>query len=151
MKQSEIDCAVASIRARLAQAAVVLGNDQPIEVADFGLGRWNEEGLGLVVRVNEPEYCSKYLTLEPNQVCPMHFHLNKKETFFSLTGEVWINVAGREFVLRPGESTTILPGQSHTFGSHLGAVVEEVSSHDENEDSYFANPHIIRAPVIVSN
>ena len=148
MKRSEVEAAQARVRQRLQDAGLVLDPNTETEVADFGLGHWEREGLGIVVRVNEPEYCSKYLTLEPGQECPLHYHKLKKETFFVLAGEVKLWVDGQTIMLIPGESFTIKPGALHSFDSLGGAVIEEVSTHDENSDSYFKNPAVVRDPVI---
>ena len=148
MKRSEISAAQARVRRLLENSGLVLGPALPVEVVDFGLGRWEKEGLGLVVRVNEPEYCSKYLTLEPGQKCPLHFHKFKKEIFFVLVGTVALEVDGHETTLTPGRQHTLEPGTRHTFSSSTGAVIEEVSTHDENSDSYFADAAIVRDPVI---
>ena len=55
---------------------------------------------------------------------------------------------GREVLLAPGDSFTLPPGTVHEFWSDVEAVVEEVSTHDENSDSYFADPAVIRDPQI---
>ena len=147
MKRSEVIAAQARVRRRLEAAGVVLEPDTVIEIADFGLGHWEREGLGLVVRVNEPEYCSKYLTLEPGQECPLHHHKLKKETFFALCGDVRLDLEGQGLTLVPGQHLTIRPGVKHRFSSQNGVVIEEVSTHDENSDSYFANELIERGPL----
>ncbi|MDQ2800246.1 MAG: D-lyxose/D-mannose family sugar isomerase [Armatimonadota bacterium] len=148
MKRSEVQAAVTEARARLSAAGIILDPTLDVEIADFGLGRYAAEGLGLVVRVNEPEYCSKYLTLMSGQECPLHYHKMKKETFFVLQGEARLWADGQIIMLAPGESFTIPPGVQHTFSSMGGAVIEEVSTHDENSDSYFFNSAIVRDTVI---
>ena len=55
-----------------------LDPETPIEIADFGLGRWEHAGLGIVIRVNEPEYCSKHLTLFPGQLNTLKPGVNRK-------------------------------------------------------------------------
>jgi len=148
MKRSEVIAAQAVVRERLEGAGIALSPDEAIEIADFGLGRFAQEGLGIVERVNEPEYCSKWLVLLPRQECPMHYHKVKKETFFALQGTVSLWADGTEIVLTPGRQFTLLPGVRHRFGSVEGAVVEEVSTHDENSDSYFDDPAIVRDPIV---
>jgi D-lyxose ketol-isomerase len=148
MKQSEVLREQEIVRGMLTQAGIVVGAKQAVEIADFGLGRYRQEGLGLVVRVNEPEYCSKWLTLLPGQTCPWHHHRLKKETFFVHTGDVTLRAGDETVELKPGDSYTIPPGVDHEFTSVAGAVIEEVSTHDENADSYFRNPEIVRDPII---
>lgn len=99
MKRNEVAAAQMCVRHRLEAAGIILDRNMPIQVADFGLGRWGREGLGIVVCVNEAEYCSKYLTLEPGQECPLHFHKVKKETFFVLAGRVDLELDGLALTL----------------------------------------------------
>lgn len=148
MTRSQVEAAQEEIAAQLRDAGLVPDPSLPIEVADFGLGRYEQEGLGLVVRVNEPEYCSKWLTLRPGQHCPRHYHKLKTETFFVLRGVVYLKADERMVRLLPGQSFTLRPGVRHAFESVDGAVIEEVSTHDENSDSYFDDPAIVRDPVI---
>lgn len=144
MTLNEVAAAQELVRRRFGESGAVLGSDAEIEIADFGLDHWITEGLGLVVRVNETEYCSKFMTLEPGQECPLHYHKLKKETFFVLAGDVALWLDGQTVALAPGQSHTINPGVLHSFKSLGGAVIEEVSTHDENSDSYFQNPKIVR-------
>jgi len=148
MKRSEVVAAQARTRRQLEDAGLVLHLALEIEIADFGLDQFALEGLGIVIRVNEPEYCSKWLTLLPGQECPTHYHKIKKETFFVLRGEVELIADGEAVALEAGARYTIRPGVRHSFGSPGGAVIEEVSTHDENSDSYFDNPSIVRDPVV---
>ncbi len=148
MKRSEVVAAQAQTRRQLEEAGLTVADGMEIEIADFGLDQFALEGLGIVVRVNEPEYCSKWLTLWPGQECPTHYHKLKKETFFVLRGEVELVADGEAVALKTGERYTLRPGVRHSFGSPGGAVIEEVSTHDENSDSYFDNPNIVRDPIV---
>lgn len=55
---------------------------------------------------------------------------------------------GKAITLKTGERYTLRPGVRHSFGSPAGAVIEEVSTHDENSDSYFDDQNIVRDPVV---
>jgi len=149
MKRSEVRFRQQEIEQILRDADIDPGiPTSQIEVADFGLEHFEAEGLGIVLRVNEPEYCSKWLTLLPGQWCPWHHHKVKKETFLVFKGEVELLCEAQTITLCPGDHYTIPVGADHTFGSKLGAIVEEVSTHDENSDSYFRNTAVIRDPVV---
>jgi N-acetylneuraminate synthase len=148
MKRSEVAIHQGRIRSMLEKAGIPVTDPRAIEVADFGLGRFEREGLGLILRVNEPEYCSKWLTLYPGQSCPWHYHKLKKETFFIHQGEGTLNVDRETIRMKPGDRYTIAPPREHEFSSSTGAVIEEVSTHDENFDSYFRDPNILRDPKV---
>jgi D-lyxose ketol-isomerase len=136
----------------LAAAGVVLGERDDIELADFGLGRFEEIGLALVVYENNDRYCAKELVLLPDQLCPEHRHPpvgddpGKQETFRCRTGVVTLWVDGHgELTLRPGDQFTIPPDTLHWFrAGGEGAVVSEFSSRSRDESDVFTDPQIVR-------
>jgi D-lyxose ketol-isomerase len=140
--------------AMLAEAGVVLtpAERESIEVADFGLGRFDEVGLALVVYVNTERVCAKELVLLPGQVCPEHRHPpvggepGKEETFRCRSGAVHLHVEGHpEVTLRPGEQFTIEPDTLHWFqAGPEGAVVSEFSTRSRDESDVFTDPRIVR-------
>ena len=143
-----------------------------LELADFGLGTFAAEGLGLVVYENNSRYCAKELIMLPGQSCPQHRHPpvgsdpGKMETFRCRWGKVFLYVDGaasgqaacrapagkgkhytvwREIVLGPGEQFTIPPNTWHWFQAGAqGAVVSEFSSTSRDEADVFADPAIVR-------
>lgn len=142
----------------LAAAGIVLaaGEQERIEVADFGLSRLREVGLQLLVYVNTDRYCAKELVLLPGQTCPEHRHPpfggspGKEETFRCRRGGVtlWIEGAG-EVELAPGDQRTIPPDTLHWFrAGPEGAVVTEFSSASRDELDVFTDPAVQRATVV---
>lgn len=144
MKRNTILQYQQAARKILTAAGIPLPDSAEIEIADFGKNRFEELGLALVVRVNEAEYCSKWLVLLPGQQCPAHYHILKKETFFVHTGQCFLRADDRQLLLKPGDSYTLEPRVVHEFWSDVETIVEEVSTHDENLDSYFIDPTLIR-------
>ena len=139
--------------AMLAGAGIVLtpAERDAIEVADFGLGRLEEVGLQVVVYVNTERVCAKELVLFPRQLCPEHRHPpvdadpGKEETFRVRGGEVLLNVAGEEIVLRAGEQHLIPPDTLHWFrAGDEGAIVSEFSTRSRDEADVFSDPQIVR-------
>lgn len=158
------------------KAGIILTGEEEraMEVADFGLGRPETEGLELVVYVNTDRYCAKELALLPRQTCPEHRHPpvaeepGKMETFRCRFGKVWLYVAGErtpdiqaripegseahytvfhEVELNPGEQYTIPPDTLHWFqAGDEGAVVSEFSSTSRDEHDVFTAPRIRRVP-----
>ena len=138
----------------LADAGIVLtpAEREGIEVADFGLGRLEQEGLQLVVYVNTERVCAKELVLFPGQACPEHRHPpvagspGKEETFRCRTGTVHLRVDGHgEVVLRPGDQFTIPPDTLHSFrAGDEGAIVSEFSTRSRDESDVFTDPRVRR-------
>ncbi|MCC7388327.1 MAG: D-lyxose/D-mannose family sugar isomerase [Phycisphaerales bacterium] len=158
----------------LHRAGIVLTDAElaSIEVADMGLGRFETEGIGVVVYINNDRYCAKELVMLPGQTCPEHRHPpvgadpGKQETFRVRTGLVYLHVEGeptpapraappadraafytaaREIVLRPGEQFTIPPDTLHWFqAGPEGAIVSEFSSTSRDGLDNFTDPAVRR-------
>ncbi len=181
LRRSEVRKAQARAAEMLAAAGIVLTDEERagIEVAGFGLGNLEEQGLELITYVNTDRYCAKDLVLFPGQTCPEHLHPDvdglpgKMETFRCRSGKVFLYVEGEttpriqanvpaasephytvfhEIVLHPGEQYTIAPGTKHWFqGGPEGAVVSEFSSTSRDELDIFTDPAIVRMPVTVED
>lgn len=179
IKRSEVKQAQERAAALFAQAGIILSSqeNEQIEVAEFGLGNLEREGLEIVTYINNERYCAKELGLFPRQTCPQHMHPpvgddpGKMETFRCRFGKVYLYVEGaptksiqallpagseehytvfHEIILKPGEQYTIPPGTYHWFqAGDEGAVVSEFSSTSRDEHDIFTDPRIGRIPVIV--
>ena len=174
MKRSEITEAQNRTLEMLKAANIAVTQDEAanLEVADFGLGRLECEGLEIVVYENNERYCAKELVLFPHQTCPEHKHppvqgrQGKQETFRVRRGEVYLYVPGdpvtspkaeapseyytvfREIVLKPGEQYTLAPETLHWFqAGNEGAIVSEFSSPSVDEADIFTDPNVRRVPV----
>ncbi|AIS03265.1 cupin domain-containing protein [Lactococcus lactis] len=76
-----------------------------IDYADFGLNNITEEGLNLIVYINNDRYCAKEMALLAGQTCPEHRHPRrgknleiegKEETFRVRQGQVYLYVEGEK-------------------------------------------------------
>lgn len=175
MKRSEIAAAQKRAIEMLEAAGIAITDEEKrnLEVADFGLGRLESEGLEIVVYANNDRYCAKELVLFPYQTCPEHKHppvsgkQGKQETFRCRKGEVYLYVPGQkapsltakvptehytvfhEIVLRPGDQYTLPSETLHWFqAGSQGAIVSEFSSPSVDEADIFTNPNVKRIPVI---
>jgi D-lyxose ketol-isomerase len=147
-----------------------------LEIADFGLKRFEQIGLGVLVYVNTERCCAKELALLPRQICPEHRHPwiggkpGKEETFRCRWGEVYIYIPGdktenpkgsipkdkqdsftvwHEIALHPGEQFTLPPDTLHWFqGGPDGAVVSEFSTASRDELDIFTDKEIVRVPTV---
>jgi D-lyxose ketol-isomerase len=138
----------------LADAGIVItpAEQESIEIADFGLGRFEEAGLAVHVYVNTERVCAKELVLLPHQLCPEHRHPpvgddpGKEETFRCRMGDVALHVDGGDaVVLRPGDQFTIGPDTLHWFQAGAeGAVITEFSTRSRDELDVFSDPLIVR-------
>lgn len=144
-----------------------------IDYADFGLDNIEEEGLNLILYVNNDRYCAKEMVLLPHQTCPEHLHPDlsqregKQETFRCRWGRVYLYTdeaatderqtvlppaasaefytASKEVILEAGEQYTIAPRIRHWFkAGEQGAVISEFSSPSFDEYDVFTNPNIKR-------
>jgi D-lyxose ketol-isomerase len=164
----------------LSRAGIVLteAEKRQIEIADFGLGQFEQTGLAVLVYVNTDRCCAKELTMLPRQTCPEHRHPpispanpGKEETFRCRWGRVYLYVAGaatpsiqavvpkgcessytvwHEVVLNPGQQYTLGPDTLHWFqAGSKGAIVSEFSTRSLDERDIFTDPRIARITKVV--
>jgi len=95
--------------------------------------RWGKE----LWIVNCLEYCGKLLFLDRDALSSLHFHKEKKETFYALNGQVALTIGGKDYMLNPfSRPKTIMPNQRHQFRGITDAVILEISTHHSEEDVY---------------
>lgn len=151
MIRAEIAKARKEVQVRLRKAGILLPADAEIEITDFGKNDYKRMGLGLIIRIAEPEYASKWLTLLPGQTCPNHYHKFIKETFFVMKGDVTMWLNGRQIYMKPGDKATIPTRMYHKFSSKRGAIIEEVTNRQIRNDSHFEDKTIKRLVRIEDN
>lgn len=176
MKATEVEVVRERARKYLEAAGVNLRPDElaRLEVADLGLGEFEETGVVLHTYVNTERVCAKELVLFPRQTCPQHKHPpvgdepGKEETFRCRAGTVYLYVPGdpvgreeaqaqppsgradtytvwHEIVLHPGEQYTLMPDTWHWFqAGDEGAVISEFSTRSRDESDLFTDPEIER-------
>lgn len=86
--------------------------------------------------VNE-EYCGKILTLDKGYHSSLHYHKEKKETFYLLEGKILVVSDGRDLVLNVGDILDIKRGQLHRIQALEDSKLLEISTHHEDSDSYW--------------
>lgn len=82
------------------------------------------------------DYCGKKLILKRGFRCSMHLHKNKDETFYVISGKVFLELEGRSRVMGPGDHQHVPQGAAHRFWGIEDAEIIEFSTHHEDEDSY---------------
>ena len=162
-----------------ARAGIVLtaAEAHGLEIADFGLCRFEDVGLTLLTYVNTRRVCAKELVLLPHQLCPEHRHPpvddkpGKEETFRCRWGTVHLVVdrptagsahaipphpylrttkvtAAHHVVLLPGEQYTLEPDTLHWFmAGPDGAVVSEFSTRSRDAHDLFTDPLVRRKAI----
>ena len=99
---------------------------------------WGEE----VIIENNELYCGKILIFKEGCKFSMHYHMNKDETWWVEYGEFiyrWIDTETAEMnevKLEEGDVVRQRPGQPHQLEAISNGRIFEVSTHDEDSDSY---------------
>ena len=93
--------------------------------------KWGKE-IWIVNR----DYCGKKLILNKGFRCSMHFHKNKDETFYILTGKVLMEIGNKKHIMLPGHSILIEPNTKHRFTGLEDSEIIEFSTHHKDSDSY---------------
>lgn len=134
--------AVHQVKAMLNLAGIQLGPEFEVEYSHHeGVENFAETGVVIINCINR-EYCKKILVQLPGQSHPWHFHRRKEETFQVLWGEMQAEIDGRVRMLKPGDTSLVLPGVWHRFWTETGVIFEEVSTTHFNNDSVYKDPKI---------
>jgi mannose-6-phosphate isomerase-like protein (cupin superfamily) len=63
-------------------------------------------------------------TMAPEQPGPpLHYHQGTTESFYVISGELWMRVGDREFTAGPGSLAFVPPGTLHAFANRSGKPV----------------------------
>ena len=100
---------------------------------------------------NNELYCGKHLHVLPTKWCSVHYHKNKKETFYVIEGELKLEysidlsldlwkstIVKPTRILKKGDSFTLDTMIAHRFTSNTSYPCDfiEFSTHHEDSDSY---------------
>ena len=95
---------------------------------------------------NNNLYCGKLLFINDNKKLSMHFHKDKTESWYVLSGSViarYIDTTNAniiEFTLHAGDAVQVDPLLPHQIEGVSNAIVIECSTHHEDSDSYRVMP-----------
>lgn len=82
------------------------------------------------------DFCCKILHLKKNHQCSLHYHKNKDELFYMLTGKIELQKDNTKYKLTPGMHVRVKPKERHRFTGITDAIIIECSTHHEDSDSY---------------
>jgi quercetin dioxygenase-like cupin family protein len=90
--------------------------------------------------VNNAQYCGKKLVFKAGYCCSLHYHKIKEETFYILSGKVFIDIeengVKKSRIMTPGEIQHIPQGIIHRITALEDAQVIEFSTFHMEDDSY---------------
>lgn len=134
------------IKGMLNESKIPLGHDFSVELSHhYGIEKFHEIGCTIIECVNR-EYAKKLIIQLPGQWNPIHYHIKKDETFHILRGVVEVEIEGNKKVLHSGDTLWIPRGVWHGFGTESGAIIEEISTASQNDDSFYVDRKIAKMP-----
>ena len=180
IKRSEYQSAQlrAATMIRQAGLAITEAEAQAIEVADFGLGRFEIEGAQVLTFFATERISTKILVLFPRQTLrehrnpPVGADPGKEEVIRVIAGAVHFYLPGedgmregwipdgrdawytcrREVVLRPCDQLVVSPGTKHWFQAPAsGAVMYSFSTCVRDGLDRFSDPAIVRLTQIIED
>jgi quercetin dioxygenase-like cupin family protein len=90
----------------------------------------------------EHGYCGKFIFMFKGQMCPMHHHKIKHETFFLVQGKVDMQLAGRKIIMNQGDILIVEQNAKHEFTALEDSLILESSMPDLVDDSIFDDQRI---------
>ena len=135
--RAKVEEIVRKILAMIQKSHVVIPEGSRCDISHhYGLEHFEETGVAMIECVNR-EYCKKVLIELPGQSHPMHYHIQKEETFLVLDGSLDIVCDGKKRHVSRGETVVVERGVRHAFSSANGCVFEEISTTHFGNDSFY--------------
>jgi sialic acid synthase SpsE/quercetin dioxygenase-like cupin family protein len=133
---------VRDVKALLKKSGAVVPAQLELELSHhYGLEWFRETGSAMITVINR-EYCKRLVLLLPGQSHPEHWHILKDETFHILYGEIDVLLEGTQRTCITNDVLVIPRGAKHEFRSATGAVIEEISSTHNVDDSGYTDTSI---------
>ena len=140
--RSEVWDIVQRVKELVKRSAITVPNGSDLEISHhYGIEKFNEFGISMVTVINR-EYCKKLLIVLPGQRHPEQFHKSKEETFHLLYGDLNLVLDERVRECRVGDVILVEPEVRHAFSTQNGAIIEEVSSAQVKNDSFYTDEKI---------
>jgi sialic acid synthase SpsE/quercetin dioxygenase-like cupin family protein len=132
------------LRAILKESKVALPPYVDIEISyHYGIDRFNEFGAVLIQVLNR-EYSKILLVMLPGQSYPEHRHIQKDESYHILYGDLSVTIDGKGHNLSRGGLLSVNRGQTHSFHTEKGVIIEEIATTYINGDSVYTDESISR-------
>lgn len=113
------------------KSKVKLAKKKRVKITSTG---WGDE----IEVHNDHGYCGKVLNIKKGHKCSLHYHMEKYETFYVLSGIIKMNLSfdlrSEEVIMHQGDSIDIPRQVLHKFEGLADAVVLEISTQDSGED-----------------
>ena len=87
-------------------------------------------------------YCGKLIFIFKDQICPMHHHKIKHETFYIIKGKIKMEAAEKTVIMKQGDLFIMDQNIKHRFTGIEDSLVLECSKPDILEDSIFDDENI---------
>lgn len=96
---------------------------------------------GSIETIISKDYCGKKIFMKKGTQNSLEFHCKKFETYFIHSGSVKVGLRvgraqNKSIILKKGETFDIIPGLMHMKIADQDCVVMEISTQDEDSDSY---------------
>lgn len=128
------------------KSQVVLPPYVDIEISHhYGIEKFYETG-GILVNIINRTYTKMLVIMFPGQSYPRHSHVQKDESYHILHGDLEIEINNEVHFLKKGDVLSINQGQSHSFKTKVGVIVEEISTTYIKGDSIYEDDSINTNP-----
>jgi len=109
---------------------------------------WAENCIETIIN---RDHTGKRIFFKKGNSSSLHFHCKKTETYFIHSGKLLLRFRAGQgedkfFVILPGQSVRITPGLMHQAGGIKDTVIIEVSTRDEDTDSFLVESEFMKMP-----
>ncbi len=95
-----------------------------------------EKKWGREIWIVNRDYCGKKMIIEKGFQTSLHFHKNKSETFYLVSGKVLVEIGDEKKILSENEKIDISPEIKHRIVGLETSELIEFSTHHSEADTY---------------
>lgn len=110
----------------------------------------------LIETIIDRGFTGKKIFFKKGNSSSLHFHCRKTETYFIHSGKLFLRLKAGQgedkfFILRPGQAINITPGLMHQAGGLEDTIIIEISTPDQDADSFIVESEFSEMPRMKEN
>jgi len=118
--------------------------------------RYKDWAENLIETIISSEFTGKKIFFKKGNSSSLHFHCKKTETYFIHSGKLLLRLRAGQgkdkfFVLKPGQAIDITPGLMHQAGGLEDTIIIEISTRDQDTDSFIVESEFMEMPRLKEN
>ncbi|HBF66999.1 MAG TPA: sialic acid synthase [Candidatus Magasanikbacteria bacterium] len=135
--------AIHDVKGFLREARISINDESSVELLHpYGVKEFFKHGA-FVIHCFNRDYSKKIIIMMHGQDFPSAYQKKKEITIQILTGQLEVEIAGKQRMLYPGDTLLIPSGVWYTCTTQHGVIYEALSTTEYEDDAVYVDPAIL--------